>query len=87
MQSRFSILPVDRLSIAVTSYFFTSSPARLEPIKPEPPVTTTFIEMVSLLLSAEIPALYGLQQKAALDLLSLKLTLSAHPHLSHLQFR
>jgi len=52
MQSRFSILPVDRLSITVTSWLFASSPAKLEPIKPDPPVTTTFIEIIQLLFTA-----------------------------------
>ena len=48
---RFSLLPPERLSITCTSYpFWTSASARCEPIKPAPPVMTTFTLPCFLLL-------------------------------------
>ena len=45
MPERFSALPVDRLSITTTSFSLARASARLEPMKPEPPVMTNFLDV------------------------------------------
>ena len=42
----FSIFPVDRLSIITTSLSLDNSSTRLDPIKPSPPVTATFLFLI-----------------------------------------